>query len=67
MPIHVLSRDPALLEPFRQSGYVAGMTPPATTTNVGMEAFLAWFLKNYSSPGSTASLALDSPRNGHGR
>jgi hypothetical protein len=64
VPIHVLSRDPALLEPFRQSGYAAGMTPPATATNVGMESFLAWFLKSYSS--SSASIAFDHPRS-HGR
>lgn len=55
VPIHVLSRDPALLEPFRKAGYAEGMTPPGTTTEVGMETFLAWFLENYSSrPASVA-------------
>ncbi len=49
VPIHVLSRDPALLEPFRQAGYTAGMTPPATVTDVGMESFLSWFLASYTS------------------
>lgn len=49
VPIHVLSRDPALIEPFQRAGYVAGMMPPATTTDVGMESFLAWFLASYSS------------------
>lgn len=49
VPIHVLSRDPALIEPFQRAGYVAGMMPPATTTDVGMELFLAWFLASYSS------------------
>jgi hypothetical protein len=58
VPIHVLSRDPALLEPFRQAGYVAGMTPPATTTDQGMESFLAWFLASYSSrPDAVAMVA----------
>lgn len=56
VPIHVLSRDPALLEPFQQAGYVAGMTPLATVTDVGMESFLSWFLASYTSrPGSGSS------------
>ncbi len=59
VPIHVLSRDPALLEPFRQAGYGAGMAPPASVTEVGMEAFLSWFLRSYSSRSGLAS--------GHGR
>jgi hypothetical protein len=67
VPIHVLSRDPALLEPFRQAGYVAGMTPPATTTDVGMEAFLSWFLTSYSSSSGSASIAFDRLHSRHGR
>lgn len=49
VPVHVLSRDPALLEPFRRAGYAEGMAPPGTVTDTGMETFLAWFLENYSS------------------
>jgi hypothetical protein len=67
VPIHVLSRDPALLEPFRQAGYVTGMTPPATTTDVGMESFLSWFLTSYSSSSGSTTIAFDSPRSRHGR
>ncbi len=67
VPIHVLSRDPGLLDPFRQAGYGAGMTPPATTTDVGMESFLPWFLRSYSTRSEPAAVAFDDPRAGHGR
>jgi hypothetical protein len=67
VPIHVLSRDPALLEPFRRAGYVAGMTPAAASTDVGMESFLSWFLTSYSSSSSATSIASDSPHSRHVR
>jgi hypothetical protein len=47
VPIHVLSRDPALVEPFRRMGFVAGAVPARTTTEHGMERFLADFLAAY--------------------
>jgi len=59
VPIHVLSRDPELLEPFRRAGYAAGMTPPGTATDTGMESFLGWFLENYSSRPDAVSAARD--------
>ncbi|HUB95841.1 MAG TPA: hypothetical protein VL993_07990 [Stellaceae bacterium] len=52
VPIHVLSRDPALLEPFRHAGYVDGAVPPRTGTVKGMESFLGDFLAFYSTAGS---------------
>lgn len=67
VPIHVLSRDPALLEPFQRAGYSAGMTPPATVADVGMESFLSWFLDSYSSRSDSASVAIDASHNSHGR
>ncbi len=56
VPIHVLSRDPALLEPFRRAGYAAGMTPPSTLTDTAMESFLSWFLASYGPGPQSASI-----------
>lgn len=67
VPIHVLSRDPALLEPFRRAGYSAGMTPPSTVADVGMESFLPWFLKNYSSSSDLTSISFNRPPSHHGQ
>lgn len=47
VPIHVLSRDPKLLEPFRRAGYASGLVPGRTETNVGMESFLPWLFENF--------------------
>jgi hypothetical protein len=48
VPIHVLSRDPALLAPFTRRGYVAGMVPPRRGEVKGMESFLGEFLAAFS-------------------
>jgi hypothetical protein len=47
VPVHVLARDPALLEPFRRLGYVDGLFPPPQTFK-GMESFLGDFLAGFS-------------------
>jgi hypothetical protein len=52
VPIHVLSRDPALLEPFRRAGYVDGALPPRVDKVKGMENFLGDFLAFFSTAGS---------------
>ncbi len=52
VPIHVLSRDPALLEPFRRAGYVDGALPPRVDKVKGMENFLGDFLAYFSTAGS---------------
>ena len=44
VPVHVLSRDPALVEPFMRWGFVDGVIPAGTETELGMETFLARFL-----------------------
>jgi hypothetical protein len=44
VPIHVLSRDPDLVAPFIEAGYVAGLVPPQTPAPKGMETFLPSFL-----------------------
>jgi hypothetical protein len=50
VPVHVLSRDPALLAPFVRQGYVAGAVPPPGAVK-GMETFLADFLAGFSRHG----------------
>jgi hypothetical protein len=47
VPVHVLSRDPALLAPFARAGYVPGDDPPAGAFK-GMESFLGEFLAGFS-------------------
>jgi hypothetical protein len=44
VPVHVISRDPALLAPFRARGFVDGVEPARFSTEKGMESFLADFL-----------------------
>ncbi|MBO0735807.1 MAG: hypothetical protein J2P48_04460 [Alphaproteobacteria bacterium] len=51
VPIHVLSRDPALVAPFIAAGYVAGLAPPATPSPAGMEEFLPRFLAAFDRSG----------------
>jgi hypothetical protein len=52
VPIHVLSRDPALIAPFLRQGYVEGAQPPQNTHIKGMESFLGDFLAGFSTAGS---------------
>ena len=40
VPIHVLSRRPDLVEPFRARGYAPGMRPALNAARPGMETFL---------------------------
>ena len=48
VPIHVLSRDPSLVQPFARLGYVAGPVPPEAGAFAGMESFLGNFLAAFS-------------------
>lgn len=52
VPIHVMSRDPALVAPFRAQGFVAGIVPDRTVAVRGMESLLGRFLADFggSSP-----------------
>ncbi|MBD3307216.1 hypothetical protein GF339_12365 [candidate division KSB3 bacterium] len=47
VPIHVISRNPAFLEPFKQRGYIAGMIPDQPLPHHGMETFLTNFLEDF--------------------
>ena len=46
VPVHVLSRDPALVEPFVTRGYARGMVP--SDASAPMESFLVGFLNDFS-------------------
>jgi hypothetical protein len=49
VPIHVVSRDPQVLEPFRGRGYTPGWIPRQSPPHPGMETFLPGFLEDFSS------------------
>jgi hypothetical protein len=51
VPIHVLSRDPALVAPFTASGYVPGLVPTQAPPYQGMENFLPNFLAAFDRSG----------------
>ena len=55
VPIHVLSRDPDLLNPFIAKGYVDGPMPPHDGDFKGMESFLGDFLAAYAPPPAEAA------------
>ena len=46
-PVHVMARDPALLEPFLEWGFVPGAVPPGED-GVGMDRFRSWFVEAFS-------------------
>jgi hypothetical protein len=49
VPIHVLSRDPALVERFASQGYTPGLEPRANEPRGGSESFLLHLFKAFSS------------------
>ncbi|WP_372368429.1 sulfatase-like hydrolase/transferase [Candidatus Uabimicrobium sp. HlEnr_7] len=48
VPIHIISRNPKLLEPFYKQGYKKGLIPLKNPPYKGMENFLYPFLQNFS-------------------
>ncbi|MCG5514784.1 MULTISPECIES: sulfatase [unclassified Ectothiorhodospira] len=42
VPMHLISRDPQLLAPFRERGFVPGLVPPRPGQPAGMDAFRHW-------------------------
>jgi hypothetical protein len=50
VPIHIISRNPAFLEPFAKRGYTPGLIPQQPLPHLTMEDFLSSFLKDFSSP-----------------
>ena len=50
VPIHVISGDPALLEPFLGWGFTPGMTPTAASAEYSMTEFRPFFVQAFSGP-----------------
>ena len=55
VPVHLLSKDQALIARFAQAGFVPGMIPVDNRRPPGMESFLLMLLERLS--GSPSSLA----------
>jgi hypothetical protein len=51
VPVHVLARDPALLEPFLDWGFLAGAYPDVMQEPHRMNEFRPWFVGAFSDPG----------------
>jgi hypothetical protein len=47
VPVHVISRNPRLLDPFRKRGYTPGLIPAQPLPHAGMETFLPDFLQDF--------------------
>ena len=48
VPVHVISGDPDLLEPFSEWGFVSGAWPGPGGETLGVDYFRDWFLHAYS-------------------
>jgi Sulfatase len=57
VPIHVLSRNERLVEPFRNRGYTSGMWPRRTEQPAPLERFLIDFLRDFSVADATPEVA----------
>ncbi|WP_290637473.1 sulfatase-like hydrolase/transferase [Aquisalimonas sp.] len=47
VPVHVISGDPALLEPLRARGFTPGVTPAHEQGQAGMDVLIDWFRADY--------------------
>ena len=50
VPVHVISRDPALVQPFLDWGFQSGALPDPDRPPRGMDAFRDWFVRAFSKP-----------------
>ena len=50
VPVHVISRDPALVQPFLDWGFQSGALPDPDRPPPGMDAFRDWFVRAFSKP-----------------
>ncbi len=47
VPVHIISRNSRLLEPFQKRGYTPGLIPAPSPHPAGMETFLSQFLQDF--------------------
>jgi hypothetical protein len=50
VPVHVISRNAELLNPFQKRGFRPGLIPRQPPPHHGMESFLFHFLADFSTP-----------------
>jgi hypothetical protein len=48
VPVHILSRDPELLRPFVEWGFVPGALPVEGPASARMDDFRGWFVRAFS-------------------
>jgi hypothetical protein len=61
VPIHVLSRDPELIAPFLEAGYLSGLVPTQAPPHQGMEKFLASFLATFDRSRWSEAIPITQP------
>ena len=67
VPVHVISGDPGLLEPFLDWGFVDGAWPPPYDgTTLGVDYFRDWFIRAYSGSPARVTRAGTTPQGGDG-
>jgi hypothetical protein len=55
VPVHVMSRDPVLLQPFLEWGFLPGAFPDPGTLAPRMDEFREWFVRSYSEGDASTS------------
>jgi hypothetical protein len=58
VPVHILSRERSVLQPFRSRGYTPGWIPRQPLPHPGMESFLPAFLEDFSSAAPARPVGL---------
>jgi hypothetical protein len=58
VPVHVIARDPALLEPFLEWGFRPGAFPDPEASPPRMAEFREWFVRAFSGGTSTSAALL---------
>lgn len=62
VPMHVISRDPAMIEPFLDWGFQRGALPDPKREPEGMEVFRSWFVRAFSKPSTRHEMLPTSTR-----
>ena len=57
VPVHVISGDRALVQPFLDWGFASGALPDREQHALGMDAFRDWFVRAFSTPATGSGQA----------